>query len=151
MSGEIRQSAVRQERQYEISFTFSLCYINGQPIDNNIDKAPMCFRTGVNEMLPALEAELIKLEAGESKRIFLSAKNAYGPVLDRKFQKFPLEAIPEQTRQIGRKVMAVSPDGSEEMVDVVDIQDGQVVLNFNHPLAGKDLRFDVTVVSKNAV
>jgi FKBP-type peptidyl-prolyl cis-trans isomerase SlyD len=137
--------------EYLISFEFILCYQNGTLIDNNVKKEPMIFRTGANEMLPALEAELIELKVGEKKRVFLSAKKAYGPILEEKFREFPCEAIPEVARQIGRKVMAVSPDGNEEMVDVVDIRGDKIVLNFNHPLAGKDLRFDVTVITKTPV
>ena len=133
---------------YLISFEFILCYQDGKLIDNNVDKVPMAFRTGADEMLPALEAELIKLEVGEKKRVFLSAKEAYGPILEENFREFPLEAIPEVARQTGRKVMAASPGGNEEIVDVVDIRGDKVVLNFNHPLAGIDLRFDVTVITK---
>ena len=87
-------------------------------------------------------------EVGEKKRVFLSAKEAYGPILEENFREFPLEAIPEVARQTGRKVMAASPGGNEQMVDVVDIRGDKVVLDFNHPLAGIDLRFDVTVITK---
>ncbi len=82
--------------------------------------------------------------------MFLNADEAYGPIRKENFRHVPLGAIPEPARQVGRKVVARAPDGSGEMVDVVDIRGDKVVLNFNHPLAGKDLRFDVKIISKSS-
>jgi len=142
---------MKNKEEFMISFEFSLCYQNGELIDSNVDKEPMSFRTGVDEMLPTLEKVLIDLDVLEEKRVFLSADEAYGPVRNDLIRKFPLKSIPESARQIGRKVMAMAPDGSEEMVDVIDIRGDQIALNFNHPLAGKDLRFDVKIITKTNI
>jgi len=142
---------MKNSEEYLISFEFTLCDSKDRVIDSNVDKEPMSFKTGCDEMLPALETELIQLEIGEKKRVFLSAEKAYGPIQKSNFRKFPLEYIPEPARQIGRKVMARAQGGNEEMVDVIDIRGDTVVLNFNHPLAGKDLRFDVKIKTKVSV
>ena len=138
-------------QNYKISFEFSLHDQNGRFIDDNVGKEAMTFQTNANEMLPALEKELYTLNQGESKRVILLAGNAYGPIQQSKFRVFPLAAIPQETRRIGRKVMAVAPSGKEELVDVVDIVGDKVTLDFNHALAGKNLHFNVKLLKKTII
>jgi FKBP-type peptidyl-prolyl cis-trans isomerase 2 len=130
-----------------ISFEFTLRFEGGEVIDSNVGMEPMSFQSGVGEMLPALEDELIQLNVGESKTVILPSEQAYGPTLEEAYREFPLEAMPEAARQVGRKVMSRAPDGSEEMVEIVDIRGDKAVLDFNHPLAGKTLHFDVKVLA----
>lgn len=132
-----------------ISFEFTLKNFHGNEIDSNVGGKPMVFQSGVGEMLPALEEELIKLQAGESKQITLPPDQAYGPVTEKAYREFPLNAIPEEAREVGRKVMSRAPDGEELMVDVVEIKGDKVVLDFNHPMAGETLVFDVTVLAND--
>lgn len=130
-----------------ISFEFTLRLENGQVIDSNVGKEPMSFQSGTGDMLPALEEALIPLQVGETKTVTLPPEKAYGPISDEAFREFPLESIPEEARQVGRKVMSRAPDGTESMVDVVEIRDDKVVLDFNHPLAGQTLCFDVKIIA----
>ncbi len=130
-----------------ISFEFTLRLDNGEIIDSNVGKEPMSFQSGAGDMLPALEEALIPLQVGETKTVTLAPEKAYGPIVDEAFREFPLEAIPEEARQVGRKVMSRAPDGTEAMVDVVEIRGDKVVLDFNHPLAGQTLCFDVKIVA----
>jgi FKBP-type peptidyl-prolyl cis-trans isomerase 2 len=60
-----------------------------------------------------------------------------------------LESIPEEARAVGRKVMGRAPDGSEDMFDVVAIRGDTAVVDMNHPLAGRELRFELKVLRKN--
>lgn len=132
------------------TFEYSLFQQDGKFIESSIGKNPVALKTGAGATFPKLENEIAKLNPGESKRIHLSYQEAYGPISSEFFKEFPLEAIPEAARMIGRKVTALSPNGREEIVDVVDIHDNRVILNFNHPLAGKDLFFDIQILSKTS-
>ena len=130
-----------------IAFEFTMRYETGQEIDSNVGGEPMVFHSGAGEMLPALEEALLKMAVNETASITLTEDQAYGPVTEHAFKEFPLEMIPEEARQVGRKVMSRAPDGTETMVDVVDIKGDKAVLDFNHPLAGQTLIFDVKVLS----
>ena len=107
----------------------------------------LVFQTGVGDMLPAVEEALTPMLPGEARQIVVPPDKAYGPITSRAHREFPLQAIPEKARQIGRKVMAAAPDGKETLVEVIDIRDSTVVLDFNHPLAGETLVFDLQVIS----
>ncbi len=87
------------------------------------------------------------MQVGETKQVILPPEKAYGPVTEKAYKEFPLEAIPEKARQVGHKVMSRTPDGEEIMVEVVAIRDDKIVLDFNHPLAGMTLHFDVKIIS----
>lgn len=129
-----------------IAFEFTLSFENGEVVDSNVGGEPMMFQSGAGEMLPALEATLVQMEIGEQRSLVLSPEQAYGPYSEANWRAFPLTAIPEAARQIGRKVVSRAPDGSEETVEVVDIRGDKILLDFNHPLAGKTLCFEIQVL-----
>lgn len=143
---QLRQ-IIQQDYGHLIAFEYTLRLENGQEVDSNVGQEPFIFQTGADEMLPALEAELLQLQAGETKRVILSPEQAYGPVTTANFKEVPFDVIPEAARAVGRKVAAARPDGSEQIVDVVAVRENTVVLDFNHPLAGKTLHFEVKVLA----
>jgi len=143
------ETLIRRQQGNLVAFEFSLTLENGQEIDSNVGESPMVFQAGAGEMLPALEEELLQLEVGESKTIVLPPEKAYGPIREEAFREFPLEAIPAEARQVGRKVATRGPDGSEQMLDVVEIRGDKVVIDFNHPLAGQTLRFVVKLLAND--
>ena len=129
-----------------IAFEFAVFGDQGERLTRDEGEPPRIFQVGAGEMLPAIEKELIEMKKGESRSIVLSPEHAYGPLLQEEFRKFPLESIPEEARAVGRKVMGRASDGSEEMFDVVEINGDEVVINMNHPLAGRTLRFEIKVL-----
>ena len=133
-----------------ISFEYTLHIENGEKIDSNVGMEPLCFQSGLGQMLPALEAELIQLQAGETKIIILPPEKAYGLITEEAHREIPLTAIPEEARQVGSKVKYQAPDGAEETVEIIAIRDDIVVLDFNHPFAGNTLHFDVKVLSNES-
>ncbi len=130
-----------------IAFEYTLSIGDGEIIDSNVGQTPMFFQTGVDEMLPDLEEALIRMEVGERKQVFIPPERAYGPITEKAHRVFPLASIPEKARRLGHKVMSRTPDGAERMVEVIALRDDKVVLDFNHPLAGQSLHFDVTVIT----
>ena len=134
-----------------IAFHFTLKDPKGIEIDSNVGKDPMIFQTGTDQMLPALEEVLITMEVGESRSVMIPVAQAYGEVTEKAYKKFPLDSIPAEAREVGRKVCTRSRSGEEETFDVVGIHGDEVTLDFNHPLAGLDLYFDVTIVSNESL
>ncbi len=129
-----------------IAFEFTVFGESGEELGGNVGENPRVFQVGAGEMLPAVERVLADLAAGEHRSIVLSPEEAYGPILDEAFREFPLDSIPEEARQVGRKIMGRGPDGSEDMFDIVAIRDDKVVIDMNHPLAGRTLRFELKVL-----
>ena len=132
----------------EIVFEFTVWDETGEKLGSNVSERPRIFELGAGEVLPALEAELAEMETGETRSVALSPRDAYGPIEGDAFREFPLESIPEQAREVGRKVSGRAPDGSEDLFDVVEIRGDKVVLDMNHPLAGRTLRFEVKVLNR---
>jgi FKBP-type peptidyl-prolyl cis-trans isomerase SlyD len=131
-----------------IAFEYTLRLDGGEVVDSNVGQKPMVFQTGVGEMLPALEEALIDVCAGDSVQAILPPPQAYGPVTTKAHREFALEALPEQARQVGRKVMVAAQDGEDVLVEVIDItDDNTALLDFNHPLAGETLYFDIRLIS----
>jgi FKBP-type peptidyl-prolyl cis-trans isomerase 2 len=132
-----------------IAFEFTVFDGDGEQLGSNVGENPRVFEAGANEVLPALEQELVEMEEGESRSITLSPENAYGPIQDDAFNEFPLDSIPEEARQVGRKVTGRTPDGREEDFNVVSLRGDKVVLDMNHPMAGRTLRFEIKVLHRN--
>lgn len=145
------ESLLGQSQGNLIAFEFTLSLAGGRELDSNVGGEPMIFQVGEGEMLPALEEELKDMKPEETKKVILSPEKAYGLHTPDHFKEFPLQAIPPEARQVGRKVMSRGPDGKEREVDVVDIRGETVVLDFNHELAGMTLHFDIKVLANDPV
>jgi FKBP-type peptidyl-prolyl cis-trans isomerase 2 len=132
-----------------IVFEFTVFGESGEELGGNVGGKPRIFQVGASEMLPALESQLVHMEEGERRSIVLPPEAAYGAFGEGALREFPLESIPEEARAVGRKVMGRAPDGSEDMFDVVAIRGDTAVVDMNHPLAGRELRFELKVLRKN--
>jgi FKBP-type peptidyl-prolyl cis-trans isomerase 2 len=129
-----------------IAFEFQVFGEAGDLLGGNVGGNPRVFEVGAGEMLPALERQVAEMQENETRSILLPPEDAYGPIDPAAFREFPLESIPEQARQVGRRVTGRAPDGSEDLFDVVAVHDDKVVLDMNHPLAGRTLRFEIRVL-----
>ena len=130
-----------------VGIEYTLKLEDGTTVDSNVGGAPLTFIQGSGEILPALEAELLGAKVGDTKEVQLTAENGYGPVNPAAFQEVPLDKLPEEARVAGTMLMAGGPDGQEHPVRVNEVKEETVVLDFNHPLAGKTLNFDIKVLS----
>jgi FKBP-type peptidyl-prolyl cis-trans isomerase 2 len=126
-----------------VSLRYTVSLPDGEVVHSNVDGYPIKYRQGDGKLLPALEAELAGLAAGDKKSVTLSPENTY-PVNGDAFREVPIDQIPEDVRQVGA---VFRPLGSRGSVRVVEIKDNTAVLDLNHPLAGKTLTYDVTILS----
>lgn len=132
--------------QKVISFHYTVKDTSGNVLDSSQQGEPMSFLTGQNQIIPGLEAELVKMSEGETKNVLVESQDAYGPRQDNLTQDVPRSELPQDI-SVGQ-MFSVSTDDSGEpthLVTVVDFDDEKVTLDANHPLAGQDLAFEVSV------
>ena len=130
----------------KVSLEYTVYLEDGLEIDSNIGEGPLVFVVGKNQLFPALEQEVVQLKVGEQKAVMLRAEQAYGPVLAEAFREVDLESIPATFRFKGAVLGVQDPAGGVYPIRVHDIKESKAVLDFNHPLAGKNLRFEVKVL-----
>jgi FKBP-type peptidyl-prolyl cis-trans isomerase SlyD len=120
----------------------------GEVVDTNKGQAPLEFVAGKGQIIPGLEKEVEKMEVGEEKTIVVKAEDAYGQRNEEWVETLPREQFEGIELQKGMTLYGQSPDGQTIAVTVKDFNDKEVTIDYNHPLAGEDLTFDVKVVSK---
>ncbi|OGN56199.1 MAG: hypothetical protein A3D96_01945 [Chlamydiae bacterium RIFCSPHIGHO2_12_FULL_44_59] len=135
---------IRDGRQVSLEYTLFLS--DGTQVDSNVGEDPLVFVHGSHQVFPALEVALTGLKPGDTKQILLQAEEAYGPVLSEAYKEVEIETIPEKYRYAGAVLGVQDPAGGVYPIRVHEVRPDKVVLDFNHPLAGQSLRFDVKVV-----
>lgn len=124
--------------------------VDGNLVDSNVDGEPLEFAFGAGQIIPGLESRIQDMNAGESKDITVPAAEGYGEYNEEAQQTLPKEQFQAiENLQIGMPLQAQGQNGQPLQVVVKDIQDDNVVLDLNHPLAGKDLNFSIAIDSIN--
>ncbi|WP_425044604.1 FKBP-type peptidyl-prolyl cis-trans isomerase [Primorskyibacter sp. S87] len=121
---------------------------DGTQFDSSDGRDPLEFTVGSGQVIPGLDAELPGMSAGDKKRIEIDCQQAYGPINPDARQAIPREGIPDDIPlEVGIQLQMQTPDGQVLPVTVVELDEATVTLDANHPLAGKDLIFDIELVS----
>jgi peptidylprolyl isomerase len=119
---------------------------DGTEFDTSRGRDPISFTLGEGDVIPGFETAVAELEVGQSATVTIPATEAYGDRNEDALQQFPLEAFGESVPQVGWGVELQNPQGQRVNAMVVEIGDETVTLDFNHPLAGQDLTFDLELV-----
>jgi FKBP-type peptidyl-prolyl cis-trans isomerase SlyD len=130
----------------QVSLEYTLTLEDKSKIDSNVGKDPLVFTQGAHEIIPGLEKKLSGLKVGESKQIEVSPEEGYGPVDPQRRQEVEKMKIPEDARKVGAKLTGQGPDGRMVFAQVTEVKEDTVILDLNHPLAGKKLFFDIKVL-----
>ena len=129
-----------------VKFDYTLT-VEGQIVDTSEGKEPLGYVQGSGTIIPGLEKQMVGLKPGDSKKITVVSKDAYGDINPELFQEVPKTIFPPDLEiKPGMMVPLQNNDGKPIPAIVTEIKEETVVFNFNHPLAGKDLLFDVKVV-----
>ena len=139
---QVDSSIIENGSSVAIEYTLSL--EDGSVVGSNVGQEPLTYTQGGKQILPALEEALTGMRAGDEKQVTLSADDAYGQVREDAFREVPLEQIPEEARHVDA---LLSVPGRPGNIRVHEVRDSTVVLDFNHPLAGHDLTFDIRIMS----
>jgi FKBP-type peptidyl-prolyl cis-trans isomerase SlyD len=145
------QPAIAVAPGYQVSLEYTLSDEKGAQIQTNKGEAPLVYTPGKQEILPGLEKALDGMHVGEEKDVKLPPEEAYGPIDKEAFQEVPKSSIPAAGLKVGAPLRAQSPDGRTMLARVSEIKDKTVVVDLNHPLAGKTLAFHVKVLEVKKV
>jgi FKBP-type peptidyl-prolyl cis-trans isomerase 2 len=129
-----------------VSLQYTLSGEDGKTIESNKGKDPLKYTQGSHQIVPGLEKGLAGMKVGDEKRVKVTPEEGYGQVDPKGFQEFPKEKIPSEALKVGSVLMATGPQGQQIPVRVREIKEKTVVLDLNHPMAGKTLVFDVKVL-----
>lgn len=130
-----------------VAITYTLTLDTGETVDTNVDGEPLCYIQGREEIIAGLEQALEGRRTGETFQVSVEPENGYGVVTEEAHIEVPLNHLPEDAREVGAVLTAVGPQGQELQGVITTITDAMVTIDFNHPLAGEILHFDVTIVN----
>ena len=121
---------------------------DGTEFDSSSGSDPIRFTIGAGEVIPGFESAIEGMSTGDKKTETIAAANAYGERQDELVFTVPRNQMPPDTDvEIGDMLRIGFPDGSNAAVQVAALDDDSVTLDANHPLAGKDLTFELELVS----
>ncbi|HML23712.1 MAG TPA: peptidylprolyl isomerase [Aggregatilinea sp.] len=120
---------------------------DGTVFDSSLQREPLEFTLGEGQVIPGFEEGVMGMNPGESKTIEIDAERAYGPYRDDMLLSVDRSQFPDNIEpSVGQRLQLRQPDGQTMLVTVSEVGDAQVTLDANHPLAGKNLIFDVQLV-----
>jgi FKBP-type peptidyl-prolyl cis-trans isomerase SlyD len=135
-----------------VSMEYTLTDEQGTVLDSSDGKSPMVYVHGQGQIVPGLEKALTGMKAGEQKTVTIKPEEGYGQPDPKAFQEIPKDNFPAESLKVGAILTARSPDGAPIRMRIHEIKDNVVLVDFNHPLAGKTLTFKVKVTEiKTAV
>jgi len=130
-----------------VSIEYTLTLENNEVIDTNVGNEPLTYVQGSNQIIPGLENAMDGMKVGETKQVTVEPEEGYGPVIDEAIVEVDKEQLPEGACEVDAMVQAQGPDGQILRGQVTKVEGDKAVIDFNHPLAGKKLYFDVKVIN----
>jgi FKBP-type peptidyl-prolyl cis-trans isomerase SlpA len=123
---------------------------NGEVFDSSEGREPLEFKLGAGQIIPGFENGVIGMQAEETKKINIPAAEAYGEPRKELFHEVPKTQLPEEIKpEVGLRLMSKSPEGQDVPLMVTEVKEESIIVDANHPLAGEDLTFELTLVSIN--
>lgn len=120
---------------------------DGTTFDSSEGRSPLEFEVGAGNVIKGFDEGVLGMQKGEKKTIHIPAEDAYGPSVPENVIEFPRTQFPQDMEpEAGMQLNLRSQDGQSFPVVITEIKDDVVILDANHPLAGKALIFDVEVV-----
>ncbi len=129
-----------------ISLEYTVTLDDGQPVDTNVGQDALTYTQGANQIIRGVEAAVEGMEVGQTKQVVVSPTEGYGDRDPNADHEVPKAKIPQEAK-IGTMLHGKDANGREIRPTVSAINADTVILDFNHPLAGKTLHFDLKVVN----
>jgi len=132
-----------------ISLEYTLKLKHNQVVDTNVGKAPLIYRQGANEIIPGVELAVEGMSVGQTKQVVMAPRDGYGQRDPEAFHEMPKEKLPKGIQvgaHVGTQLLGNGAAGHNVRPTLARIKDETVLLDFNHPLAGRTLFFDLKVL-----
>jgi FKBP-type peptidyl-prolyl cis-trans isomerase 2 len=138
-------SQVKKNDKVKVHYTGRLT--SGEQFDSSEGREPLEFTVGTGQMIKGFDDAVEGMAINEKKTVTLAPELAYGPVYEQLINKVEKKQLPaDMNPQVGQNLVASSPDGQETRVVVTAVEEDTVTIDANHPLAGKELVFDIELV-----
>lgn len=120
---------------------------DGTIVTSTMNQEPSQFTIGKGQLIPGIEEAIVGMEQGETKDITIPSDRAFGPHKEEMVRVVDRDRLPADLEvKVGMNLQAKNKDGQTSDLTVIDVSESTVTLDFNHPLAGKELLFNVNVV-----
>ncbi len=139
-------SQVKKDDTVKVHYTGKLD--DGQVFDSSVERGePIKFTMGKGELIPGFEGGIIDMKVNEKKTINIPKEEAYGVIREELVQEVPKSQLPKDIKpEVGMGLTSQTQNGQEINLIVKDVKEDSIVVDGNHPLAGKDLTFELEVV-----
>lgn len=138
-------SHVKENDTVKVHYTGKLD--NGQVFDSSLEREPLEITLGKGMLIPGFENGILNMEVNEKKTINIPVTEAYGEIQQELFYEVKKEQLPQDMApEIGMALTSKGPDGQEAHFVVSEINEDHIIVDANHPLAGKNLIFDLELV-----
>ncbi|MEA3365354.1 MAG: peptidylprolyl isomerase [Candidatus Hydrogenedentes bacterium] len=138
-------AAAKEKDKVRVHYTGKL--EDGTVFDSSVEREPVEFTIGEERLIAGFEKAVLGMEPGENKVETVAAGEAYGPFRDELVQELSRQDFPgDVTITQGQRFEARTASGQPLMLTVVDVADDKVTVDANHPLAGKDLVFEIELL-----
>lgn len=138
------ENRINQDSQVTLHFTLKLP--GGEVVDSTLEKQPATFKVGDGSLLPGFEQALYGLKAGDKRSFEITPEQGFGPGNPQNIQVMPRDNFNEMELETGLLVIFQDAAGGELPGVVKAIHDTTVEVDFNHPLAGKVVTFEVEII-----
>lgn len=120
---------------------------NGEVFDSSREGEPLEFTMGQGQIIPGFEKGVMDMEVAEIKTVNIPSEEAYGEHQEDLLQEVPKDQLPEEIKpEVGMPLMSQMPDGQQIRLTIAEVKDESIVVDANHPLAGRDLTFEIELV-----
>lgn len=120
---------------------------DGTVFDRSAEDDPLQFTVGADEVIRGFDQAVVGMSPGDRKTAEITAKDAYGARRDDLMMEVDRSDFPDHIDPtVGEQLQLQQPNGRDVVVTVTDVSDSSVTLDANHPLAGKDLTFEIELV-----
>lgn len=131
----------------KVKVHYTLKDINGNVVESSVDLVPIEFTIGEGKVITGFEKNIIGMKPKDKKTVTILPEDGYGPRDEKKVFEFDRKRAPgDFSPQIGQSIQMHRPDGKSVVVTVLSQTDKGFMMDANHPLAGKELIFDLELV-----
>lgn len=138
--------------KHTVTVHYTGSFDDGEVFDTTQGRMPLTYVEGNHEVVPGFEAAVLAMEPGQTKRVRLEPKDAYGERRMELLYTMPTVEIPNYDELVvGEMIYLMNDEGYQQLARVVKVEDdGMTIFDFNHPMAGCALNFELELLSRES-